>query len=162
MKDPTFKLRETAWRRRLTAAEESELAAWLEAHPEAREEWQLDLALTARLATLPDAPVASNFTARVLQSVGQGRPGARPGKDRPWALWRLLPRAAVALVVLAVGFFAYHERQMGRRAELARELAAASALAAASDPQVVQDFNVILQMGRTPVADEELLALGLR
>ncbi len=67
MNDPLFnKLREASWRRPLTASEEAELRAWLAAHPEARAEWESDTALNDLLSRVPNAPVPTNFTTRVL------------------------------------------------------------------------------------------------
>ena len=62
-------LRESSWRRKLTEAEQAELRAYLAAHPDARADWEMESALNAALTRLPDAPVPSNFTARVLQAV---------------------------------------------------------------------------------------------
>ena len=55
--------RELAWRRRLT---EAELAEWRAAHPESAPDAETEAALSDALAALPDAPVPSNFTARVI------------------------------------------------------------------------------------------------
>src|ERR1041384_3131682 len=110
MNDPRIqKLHEAAWRRKLDAREEAELRAWLAAHPEARADWEAETTLTQHLARLPQAPMPSNFTVRVLQAA------ERVVADRPhvskWsALWRyLLPRTAIAGLALASGFLAYHE-----------------------------------------------------
>src|ERR1051325_11026338 len=94
------KLLETAWRRKLDAQEEAELRAWLQAHPEARADWETEAALTDHLSRLPQAPVPSNFTARVLQAA------ERAGIEHPpvskWSslLHSLLPRVAVAALAL--------------------------------------------------------------
>jgi len=95
------KLRELNWRRELTAAERAELRTWLAAHPEAQADWQTEAALSKFLARLPDAPVPSNFTARVLQAVErETRTSERaPQRARWWHVF--LPRAAVAASVVA-------------------------------------------------------------
>ena len=68
--DPIFeRWRERSWRRKLTSAEQAELRAWLAAHPEAQAEWEAEMALNDVLDQLPDAPVASNFTARAVAAV---------------------------------------------------------------------------------------------
>ncbi|MEY2466714.1 MAG: hypothetical protein QOD03_1235, partial [Verrucomicrobiota bacterium] len=64
-------LREKNWRRKLTAVEQTELRAWLAAHPEASADWEAELSLTETIVRLPDAPVPTNFTARVLQAIEQ-------------------------------------------------------------------------------------------
>ena len=58
-----------SWKRKLTPEEESRLEAWLAANPKARTEWNEDRALGRALHSLPDVPISSNFTARVLQAV---------------------------------------------------------------------------------------------
>ena len=60
-------LREASWRRKLTPEEEQQLRLWLAAHPEAEAEWEAETALNEKLAALPEVPVSSNFTARVLE-----------------------------------------------------------------------------------------------
>ena len=62
-------LREKSWRRKLTAGEEASLREWLAEHPEAKRDWEKDLQLTEALEKLPDVPVPSNFTARVLEAI---------------------------------------------------------------------------------------------
>ena len=58
--DPIYNhLRELSWRRKLTAAEEAELRAWLAAHPEAQVDWEVEAGLNAALGALQDVPVVS-------------------------------------------------------------------------------------------------------
>src|SRR5512137_1192972 len=96
--DPIYtRLRELSWRRKLTSAEEAELRFWLESHPEARADWEAEAGLEAALERLPDASVASNFTARVLQAVN--REGAAEPRRSAWRMWpwlRWVPKAAFA------------------------------------------------------------------
>ena len=88
------KLRETGWRRKLTASEEAELRAWLAAHPESRADWQVEAVLNESLGRLPDAPVPSNFTARVLQAVQRESVSSRRrGLAWRWSWRSLLPKA---------------------------------------------------------------------
>ena len=58
-------LRELLWRRRLTDAER----AGLRSQPEIQADLEIESRLSEALADLPDTPVSSNFTARVLQAV---------------------------------------------------------------------------------------------
>src|SRR2546430_17246944 len=68
--DPFYKrLSELGWRGKLTATEEAELRAWLAAHSEAQGQWQTEASLSEALNRLPDVPVPTNFTARVLEAV---------------------------------------------------------------------------------------------
>lgn len=161
--DPIYqRLRETGWRRPLTPAEQAELRAWLAAHPEQQADAQADAVLSRALANLPDAPVPSNFTARVLQAIERESPGAEPTNRRaavPW--WRVfIPRLAVATVVIGVGIVIYRHNQNLKQAELAGTAKALVTVAAAvpqADLTVFEDFEAIRRMGQ---ADEGLLALS--
>ena len=163
MNDPFYnQLCEAGRRRKLTAAEEAELRAWLEAHPEARADWEAEQRLNAALGALPDVPVANNFTALVLRAVEREATSAlrsRPG----WSWRRLLPRAAFAvtgvLCVAAVAGlgFRHHERIVARR--MAQSVAAVSEVSSLPDPSVLEDFEAIRQLNSAPRPDVELLAL---
>src|SRR5688572_31432605 len=96
---------ETSWRRKLTSEEEAELRAYLAAHPELQEEWEDEVFLTQRLDRLPNAPLASNFTAQVLQKLDLDVAREERATRRPWQMsgWgrRWLPRyASAGLVIL--------------------------------------------------------------
>jgi len=71
-------LTERAWRRALSPDEKARLRQHLAAHPQARRQWECEVALTNALNRLPPAPVSSNFTALVLQA-GRAR---RDGRER--------------------------------------------------------------------------------
>jgi anti-sigma factor RsiW len=153
-------LMEASWQRPLTAAEEARLQAWLAAHPEEQARWESESALNQLLEQLPDVPVASNFTARVLQATRReaARPAARPFLQL-LGQW-LLPRRAtgVAWVALAVcvTWFAVNQTQ-NAKARRASELAVISRAAVVSDPVVVEDFDAIRHL---PYAeDEDLFAV---
>ena len=162
MNDPVYqRLREISWRRKLTDTEQAELRAWLAAHPETRAEAELEFALSGALAKLPDAPVSSNFTARVLQDIEREamQPGRRP---RHWAwVWRVLvPRAAVALLVVGVGVFGYERyRAAARLAAIKKSLMAVSEVRSLPSPEALEHFDEIRRMSSSPAADKELLAL---
>lgn len=149
--------REIAWRRPLEAGEEAEFRAWLAAHPEAQAEWEAETQLSAALAQLPDAPVPSNFTARVLQSVERERQREfQPSTSRRMEWWRVyLPRVAVAVVVVGVGLFAYHRHQTTRQLEQTLQL-----VDSLPGPEALEDFEAISRLSLAPAADEELLALN--
>ena len=89
------KLREASWRRPLAPDEEARLQQHLAAHPDAQAGWEEDLALNHLLAQTPAAPVASNFTARVLQAVElDAADGRASAKDAPhWWPRHWLPDA---------------------------------------------------------------------
>lgn len=162
--DPTYdRLIEASWRRDLTPAEQSELRAWLAQHPEAQAQWEAEAALNDVLVKLPSTPVATNFTARVLQAVERevvatGRRTA-PG----WLVWqwwpRWLPKAAFAALVLGAGLFSYHKVQAARRAEIAWSVATVSGVSSLPSAETLKDFDAIWALDQSPPADEELLTL---
>ena len=157
--DPVYRrLRESSWRRPLTESEQAELRAWLAAHPETQAEWEVETNLSAILQQLPDAPVPSNFTARVLQVVEREATGAARRPGFRWARrWRVfLPRAAAAAVLMGVGWFAYHRHTLSREAEVVGIVAAVREV---PRPELLEDFEAIRRLGPTPGPDEELLAL---
>lgn len=161
--DPNYeRLREIAWRRPLTDAEQAELREWLAAHPEHQPDAEVEAALTQVLAKLPDAPMPSNFTSRVLQTIEREErtfqrvePQSSPG----W--WRsLIPRLAIATVVITISGVSYRHYQNVKQAELvdaAEEFVTVAGTGPLSDPTVLEDFEVIRRMGQ---ADEGLLALS--
>lgn len=164
--DPAYnRLRELNWRRKLTNAEAAELQEYLAAHPEAKEEWESDTELNQLLELLPEAPpVASNFTARVLQAVE--REAASPSRvttGRPaWlvSIQRWLPKAAIACLAVSFGLFTYEQHQMKTRAAMARSVAELTAIVSASNPELLEDFEPIRRLSDPePKADVELLAL---
>jgi anti-sigma factor RsiW len=155
------RLRETAWRRKLTDAEQVELRAWLAAHPDARADWETESALNEALTRLPDAPVPSNFTARVLQAVERDEAASERERAPRWVwTWRaLVPRAAVIVLVVGAGLFAYQRHALAQRVELARSVATVADVRSLPSPQFLEDFDVIRRLHPTPPADKDLLAL---
>ncbi len=157
--EPHSQLRESGWRRKLTEAEQAELRAHLAAHPDARADWEMESALNAALARLPDASVPSNFTARVLQAVE--REEARP---RAWS-WRwnwhtLVPRVAFAAAVIAFTGLAFQHHEIYRqRTALARSVALATRGQPMPSPEALENFDAIRRMSQPQHADDELLAL---
>jgi anti-sigma factor RsiW len=154
-------LQEKSWRGQLTPAEEASLRAWFAEHPEAERDWETDRHLTRALEKLPDVPVPGNFTARVLQAVDREAAGAaRPRASRvTWFLRSLLPRAAVAAVVLAAGLLTYHEHTTAQRQELVQGVKVVSGVSSLPSPEILQDFDTIQQISTTPGPDQELIAL---
>jgi anti-sigma factor RsiW len=160
MNDPLFsRLRESSWRRKLTAQEEAEMRAWLAEHPEMEAGWETEVELSEALSHLADAPVPANFTARVLQALDREPAGSRrPDPGWKW-MWRsLLPKAAVAGLVVGLGVYSYEKHQANQRAEFAGSVAFVSSVPVPG-PELLQDFETIRHLGQTPPADEELLAL---
>ena len=119
---------------------------------------QLDARLDALLRGLPDKPVPSNFTARVLQAVERETPASRT-RAGSWSWWmRFIPRAAVASVVVGgIGSFAWHNHRVQQRTELAQSVVTISKVDPVANPEVLADYEAIRRMSQP--ADVELLAL---
>lgn len=153
-------LREKSWRGKLTQAETAELQAWLAEHPEVQDDWEAETCLTEAMGRLPDAPVPTNFTARVLQALERESVAGRRSRvpARVWLLRAFLPRAAAAAFVLGVGLFTYREHAVAeRRAELVRDLKTVSSVRSLPSPEILQDFDTIQKMSAANGPDQELL-----
>lgn len=155
------KLLEASWRRDLTPAETARLHAGLAEQPELRSGWEEESGLNRLLDGLPDAPLPSNFTARVLQ---EAQRQAAPPSPRPFLadLWRrLFPRPASGLawvaVMLCLGWLAVQQAETSSQRRRNSELADFFKAAAPSDPAVLQDFDAIRRLPQAE--DEELFAV---
>lgn len=159
MKQPEFEnLLQTARERDLTDAELAKLERWLAANPDEQAEWE---ALDRLLVALPDAPVASNFTARVLDEV---RRAEVPGPALGQAWWRklLAPQfspiqiasAAALAMVVVVGYQSYLNRN---RAEMAASLHTVATIAEMAHG-LLSDFEAIEAIDQADPIDEELWA----
>jgi negative regulator of sigma E activity len=153
------KLRESGWRRKLTAAEQDELRAQLAANPGARADWEMESALNAALAQLPEASVPSNFTARVLQAIE--REEARPRAwSWPWNWHALVPRVAFAAAVIAFAGLAFqHHEIYSQRTALAKNVALVTRGQPMPSPEALENFDAIRRLSQPQHADDELLAL---
>jgi anti-sigma factor RsiW len=150
MENSPSDLRESLWRRKLTDAERAGLRAQPELELEAR--------LTGALAKLPDPPMPSNFTLRVLEAVElEEKKTAR--SRRHWDWRRLLPRIAVAaaILVLAGVGIQRHETNLKRLA-LAQTLAQLAETPPPPSADVLENLDAIQRMGQSVHADSELLA----
>lgn len=116
----------------------------------------LEKRLTDALAKLPDAPVASNFTARVMQAID--REESRPRRKWKFSWHSLLPRVAVAAAAVVFAGFVFHQYEVTTRRE---QIANSIALVATQVPSVeaLKNFDAIKRMGQPAHADDELLAL---
>lgn len=155
------RLRETAWRRKLTGAEEADLHGWLAAHPEAQDDWEDEVALSKLLTQLPDVPVPSNFIARVLHAV-EREESARNRERSPRRAWvpRIwIPRFALVVILAAAGWFTFQWHARVQRLKLAQSVAAVADVRSLPSPQFLEDFDAIRSLRPMPPADQELLAL---
>jgi negative regulator of sigma E activity len=152
--------RELLWRQKPTDAGQAELHAHLAAHPDVRADWETESALTDALTRLPDANVPSNFTARVLQAVELE--DARDARRRGWHwTWHVLvPRLAIAAVVVGFAGLVYQRYEFANRAALAQSLTLLTAGQPLPSAEALKDFDAIQRLSRTTTrADDELLAL---
>lgn len=154
--------RENGWRRELRPDEAATFRAWLAANPQAREDWQLELALTRALGGLPDTPVPSNFAARVREALEREQlAGAQASRGR-WAWWRALgwaPRLAFASGLVAASLLSLRHYQVHTRQDFAESVAVLADSGVLADVEALQDFDTIQRLSHTPAPDEELLAL---
>jgi anti-sigma factor RsiW len=168
MKDPAEnQFRELIWRQRLTDAERAALQQFLASHPEARADWEAESQLNNLLEKLPEAPpVASNFTAQVMQAIEQNTAAART-REQSAGGWRWLSlrtwaaRGAMACVVVGVSCFASYQHQLGERRMMAQNVAALAEAYSAAGPVPAEDFNSIRRLDSEAPArpDTDLLAL---
>jgi hypothetical protein len=142
------------------------LSAHWASDPQAEAQWDAELALTEGLARLPDAPVPSNFTARVLaetERLAAQPPRASAGDG--WSWWRRFrPAMAVAMAVVVTGLVVAEQQHTSRMARMARGVATISNAAAVPSPEVMRDFETIRRLGEArgsgrDLPDTELLAL---
>jgi anti-sigma factor RsiW len=156
------RLREAGWRHPLAKTGQAELRAWLSAHPEAQADWEAEAALTAGLRQLPDVPLPSNFTARVLQEVERerlvsGRKEGWGGRDLDWRRW--VPRLAVVTLAAGALLISVKFYEAANRAKLGASVAVLAEVTPAPSPDCLADFDSIRKLTASPGADTELLAL---
>ena len=152
-------LLQTARERDLTDGELARLERWLAANPAEWAEWEV---LDHLLATLPDTPVATNFTARVLDEVRCAE-AAQPAIGQAW--WRrlLVPQfrpiqiAAAAMLVMVIGGIGYQSHLNQSRAEMAASVASIASIAEFT-PGFLADFEAIEAIAQADPIDEELWA----
>ncbi len=151
-------LRERAWRRKLSPSEEAQLQDWLATHPEDLADWEAETALNSSLAVLPEAPLPSNFTARVLEAAQRQPKALASVRPRWWPRLAWFPRVALACVVLGLGLFSYHRMQESEQRQVVRTVSVLSDVASVPSPEILKDFETIQALD-TPTADAELLRL---
>ena len=155
------RLMELARRRVLTEREQTQLNTLLAAHPEAWPERQDEQALARLLRRLPGAPLASNFSARVMRAIElEDAQSARTARQ-PVGWFARLSWSTVAVALSLTGWVQYRACQ---RAEDARSVTTISEVAALPSVEVLRDFDVVQSFTRAPSATEteadlKLLAL---
>jgi hypothetical protein len=122
-----------------------------------------DALLDALLHQLPDKPLASNFTARVLQAVDQEDRHATRAAAPWWDAFRhplqLFPRLAVAALALGLGLGGFQRYETAAQTKMVRSVSAVAQVSSLPGPDVLRDFEAVRRLSQTPRADEELLVL---
>jgi hypothetical protein len=112
------------------------------------------------LSHLPDAPVASNFTARVMQAIELEDMRRSRWYFLSWS-WRVfIPRAIGPALVFGLAVIAFHQHEVSAQR---RELANSVALVATQPMpslDALKNFDAIQRMSQTAHPDNELLALA--
>lgn len=113
------------------------------------------------LSRLPDAPVSSNFTARVMQAVElEETRGSRGWNFLAWNWHALLPRFAVLTAILLFAGVAFHQYQTEtQRAAIAQSIKRIASVKQLPSVDALQNFDAIQRMSQPAHADDELLAL---
>ena len=157
MKQPEIEtLLQTARERDLTGGELAKLERWLAANPDEQAEWE---ALDRLLVALPDAPVASNFTARVMDEVRRAE-AAASALGQAWWQRLLAPQfrpiqiAAAATLAMVLGGVGYQSHLNQSRAEMAAAVASIAEII----PGFLADFEAIEAIAQADPIDEELWA----
>lgn len=160
-KDGHSELRELLWRSRLSQAEEGRVQQLLTECPaDELDDLLKERSLNQLLDGLPDAPVSSNFTARVLRAVElEALQNSRGQRGTP--AWRVgfgwVSRLAMAGFFVLAGLFAINKHQENQRAELARSVATLSHVGAVP-VEWLEDFDTIRNLNSATAVDDELLA----
>ena len=116
----------------------------------------LDARLNAALRRRPDAPVPSNFTARVLDAIDLEE--KKFARQHGWNWHSLFPRVAVAAAVLIFAGVSIQRYEVhSQRIQLAKNLAL---VASAQSPGVdaLENLDAIQSMSQSAHADGDLLA----
>ena len=147
----------------LTPEDEARLDKILSGNPDARGAWEEERTLSRAVQSLPDVPLASNFTARVLQAVDleEARDERRQRRPVRWrALW---PRLSWATAAALLALFGTHEILVSRRAQLARDVAFVSKdILKLPSPEVLQDFDAIDQLRQISATSDDDLLIALQ
>ncbi len=142
---------EALWRRKLSKTEREALRA--------QPELELETRLTEALAKIPDAPVSSNFTARVLDAIELEESRAARSRGWHWNWHSLLPRIAVATAVLLFAGISLQRYEVhSNRIALAREVASVAASQPLPNVDALENLDAIQRMSQSSHADGELLA----
>ena len=112
------------------------------------------------LSRLPDAPVASNFTVRVMQAVELEEMRRLRWRLFGWSWRAWVPRGAVAAALAVFATFTFQQHNL----YVHQVALAKNAALVASQPlpslDALKNFDAIQRMGQPARPDNELLALA--
>lgn len=164
------KLKELALKGRLDKESEKRLKMYIQADPlRSIPDLENEILLGKLLRELPQVPVSSNFTARVLAEIEAIE--AEPLKTAPqgslldWLLYHLGYRiGAVATILVLVGF-CYFSHEEFKNVKLANKIVELSNVAPLEEKEskiaveIFKDFEIIQSLGQqSAFVDTELLA----
>lgn len=142
----------------LSPDDEARIEAFLATRPEERATWEEERALGRALQALPDVPVSSNFTSRVMQAVElETAREERSHTQRGWrrAFW---PRLSWAGLAALLAFFFMHEVRVRKRTQVVGDVVLLSQDSSMlPSAEVLRDFDAINQM--RAASDDELLVV---
>lgn len=151
MEKPPSNSSESLWRRKVSGA----ARAGLRAQPEL----ELEARLTDALAKIPDAPVASNFTARLLDAIELEEKQAARSHGWHWSWRSLFPRVAVAAAVLIfAGVSIQRYETNSQRFALAKDVALVAGAQPPPSMDALENLDAIQRMSQSAHADGQLLA----
>jgi hypothetical protein len=132
----------------------------LRGQPELEDELKSEARLTDWLAKLPDAPLPSNFTARVLAAIEREEINSARSAVRGWDWRRLFPRLATATAIfLLIGSAAVQYGKNLHRQQIAHSLAMVARADALPSVDALENLDAIQRIGQSARADGELLAV---
>jgi hypothetical protein len=157
-RDEREELRALLWRRPLSEEEKARLQAWVAAHPEEREDWELEQGLTLALSRLREQEVPSNLAARVwaaIEGEESHERGWRWAEGLGWlrGVWIRWAVAGAAAVLVGVTWWQGAQAPEVLRPEVVQVL---SELA---PPEALAEFEVVSRLFAGPTPDVELLSL---
>ena len=138
---------------RLSPEEKARWQISLTGQPETLARLEEEIALNRLLRAVPEAPVSSNFTARVMQLVEREHwKQSTPVLLRFWADYVAFSwgrKLAFASMVLLLGLVSYQQYQLSARRELAKSILRVSNVLPAAD--VIEGFSAMDGLRRVSI-----------
>jgi hypothetical protein len=159
-----LELLEEALSGKLSSEQKKRFESLLSAHPTLRKEWEDELLLNTVLSRLPDVPISTNFTSRVLQAAQRLTKRSRPG-FLFWPRFSWVHGAATAIIVVSLGLAGLKYQNYSARRQMANELGRMNEVAsilpatAPSDIEVLKNFDAIRTLAYVPAQSDVDLEL---